>query len=129
MTNEQILEQLSVADDNAAAVKDLLPQWGNADDFPLTVETFKQYIKMHKWDYQDFNFEMELVIKKYLPDYMLDVFFDMKEFRSNPRNELTSTGRTFAKICGFPMETQDDKAFCQYEYSFRKYYDNSRLNK
>lgn len=129
MTNEQILQQLMEAEDNAAACRELLPQWDVSQPFVLTVDNFKQYIKMHMWDYKDFNFEMECLVKKYLPAFMLDVFFDLKEFRSNPRNELTSTGRVFAKMSGFPMQTQDDKAFCQYEYSFRKYFDNPRLNK
>ena len=127
MTNQQIIEQLKNATDNASAVKALLPQWDKSEVFPE--EELETCIKLHKWFYNDFDYEMELILKNYLPQWMMDVFFDMKEFRSNSRNELTSSCATVSKVYGYPMETQDDKAFCQYKYSFAKYLDNSRLNK
>ena len=85
MTNQQIIEQLKNATDNASAVKALLPQWDKSEVFPE--EELETCIKLHKWFYNDFDYEMELILKNYLPQWMMDVFFDMKEFRSNSRNE------------------------------------------
>ena len=127
MTNQEIITLLKTAATNAYAAKEYLPQWDKSESFPG--DDIPTAIKMHQWNYEDFNFEMERIIKNFLPDYMLDVFFDVKEFRSNKRNELTSTCEAYSKIMGYPMETQDDKAYCQYMYSFSKYYENSQLNK
>lgn len=127
MTNQEIITLLKTAATNANAVKDLLPKWDKSESFPK--DDLETCIKMQQWEYKDFDYEMELIVKEYLPDFMLDVFFDMKEFRSNSRNELTSSCITMSKMYGYPMETQDDKAYCQYKYSFMKYYENSRLNK
>ena len=124
-TNQNILNELMHANDNATAVKEYLPQWDKSEPFP--VDTLKQYIKMQFWEYKDFDFEMELLIKEYLPSFMLDIFFEMKEFRSNKRNELSSSVEFMAKLNGFPMETQDDKAFCLYNYMFLRYFENSQL--
>ena len=128
MTNQEILTLLKTAATNAYAVKDLLPKWDKSESFPSDFDTLKTCIKMNTWFYNDFDYEMELLVKKYLPDYMLDVFFDMKEFKSNNRNELTSSCRLISKTRGYPMETQDDKAFCQYDYSLRKYFEHSIIN-
>lgn len=127
MTNQEIITLLKTAATNAYAVKDLLPKWDKSESFPK--DDLETCIKMQQWEYKDFDYEMEMIVKEYLPDFMLDVFFDMKEFRSNSRNELTSSCITMSKMYGYPMETQDDKAYCQYKYSFMKYYENSRLNK
>ena len=126
--NQMILVDLGQANNNAEAVKRLLPKWKKDEsDFP--VDDIKKYIKMQFWEYKDFDFEMELLIKEYLPDFMLDIFFEMKEFRKNKRNELSSSVEFMAKLNGFPMETQDDKAFCLYNYMFLRYFENSQLNK
>lgn len=126
--NQMILLDLGQANNNAEAVKHLLPKWKKDEsDFP--VDDITQYIKMQFWEYKDFDFEMELLIKEYLPDFMLDVFFEMKEFRSNKRNELSSSVEFMAKLKGYPMQTQDDKAFCLYNYMFLRYFENSQLNK
>lgn len=126
--NQMILLDLGQANDNAKAVKRLLPKWKKDEsDFPI--DDIKKYIKMQFWEYKDFDFEMELLIKEYLPDFMLDIFFEMKEFRKNKRNELSSSVEFMAKLNGFPMETQDDKAFCLYNYMFLRYFENSQLNK
>lgn len=129
MTNQEILTLLQTAACNEYAMKEILPKWDESEPFPSDFDILKMCIKMNKWHYEDFNYEMELLIKKYLPDYMLDVFFDMKEFKSNSRNELTSSCRLMSKLRGYPMETQDDKAFCQYDYSLRKYFEHSIINK
>ncbi len=128
MHNQEIIKRLTEALDNAVAVKAHLQLWDESESFPSDFDTLKVCIKMNKWFYNDFDYEMELLVKKYLPDYMLDVFFDMKEFKSNSRNELTSSCRLISKTRGYPMETQDDKAFCQYDYSLRKYFEHSIIN-
>lgn len=121
--NQEILEKLeSTSDDeNARVVKELIGSWDKSESFP--VDQAKRYVKMQQWSYDKFSFAMELEIKKTFPQWFLKVFFDMKEFRSNPRNELTSSCETLSKINGYPMKTQDDKAFCQYDYSLRKYFE------
>ena len=126
--NQMILIDLGQANNNAEAVKRLLPKW-KKDEFDFPVDDITQYIKMQFWEYKDFDFEMELLIKEYLPDFMLDIFFEMKEFRSNKRNELSSSVEFMAKLKGYPMETQDDKAFCLYNYMFLRYFENSQINK
>lgn len=125
--NQLILIDLSTSTtDNAEKIKKLLPKWDTSEQFPE--DTLMQYVKMQFWKYTDFDFEMELLIKEYLPKFMLDVFFEMKEFRSNKRNELSSSVEAMSKIMGYPMETQDDKAFCLYNYKFQQYFNNSQLN-
>lgn len=121
--NQEILEKLeSTSDDeNARVVKELIGSWDKSESFPI--DQAKRYVKMQQWSYDKFSFAMELEIKKTFPQWFLKVFFDMKEFRSNPRNELTSSCETLSKINGYPMKTQDDKAFCQYDYSLRKYFE------
>ena len=120
--NPEILEILEKCngDENAAQVKEIIGLWDKSEAFP--VDQVKRYIKMHEWSYNKFSFSMESEIAKTLPKWFMNVFFDVKEFRSNPRNELTSTCETMSKIQGYPMKTQDDKAFCQYDYSLRKYF-------
>lgn len=126
-TNQNILNELMHANNNATAVKEYLPQWDKSESFP--VDTLKQYIKMQFWEYKDFDFEMEEIVREYLPDFMTDVFFEMKEFRKNKRNELSSSVEFMSKLNGYPMETQDDKAFCLYNYMFLRYFENSQLKK
>lgn len=130
MNNNQLilLDLSNSSEDNAEVVRRLLPKWKESESaFPD--ETLMQYIKMQFWDYKDFDFDMEMIVTDYLPDFMRDVFFEMKEFRSNPRNEVSSSVEMFARLMGYPMETQNDKAFCLYNYMFRRYFDNSQLNK
>lgn len=121
--NTEILEILEGCngDENAAQVKEIIGLWDKSEAFP--VDQAKRYIKMHEWSYNKFGFSTEFEIAKTLPKWFLKVFFDMKEFKSNPRNELTSTCETLSKINGYPMKTQEDKAFCQYDYSLRKYFE------
>jgi len=121
--NTEILEILEGCngDENAAQVKEIIGLWDKTEAFP--VDQAKRYIKMQEWSYNKFGFSMEFEIAKTLPKWFLKVFFDMKEFKSNPRNELTSTCETLSKINGYPMKTQEDKAFCQYDYSLRKYFE------
>lgn len=121
--NQEILEKLESTgdDENARVVKELIGSWDKSESFPI--DQAKRYVKMQQWSYDKFSFAMELEIKKTFPQWFLKVFFDMKEFRSNPRNELTSSCETLSKINGYPMKTQDDKAFCQYDYSLRKYFE------
>lgn len=121
--NTEILEILesTSGDENANQVKEIISLWDKSEPFP--VSQAKRYIKMQQWSYNKFGFSMEYEIAKTLPKWFLKVFFDMKEFKSNPRNELTSSCEALSKINGYPMKTQEDKAFCQYDYSLRKYFE------
>ena len=129
MTNQEILTLLKTAATNPYAVKEFLPKWDKSEPFPSDFDTLKTCIKMNTWLHNDYDFDMEMLVIEYLPNYMLDVFFDMKEFISNSRNELTTTCRAQSRLYGYPMETQADKAFCQYDYSLRKYFEHSIINK
>lgn len=124
MTNKEILEKLETTtdSDNAKLVKELLPQWDTTEEFPREEADMLRYIKMHQWAYADFGFGMENALKKVFPKSIIRTFFDVKEFRSNYRNVLASSVITLSKIKGLPMETQDDKAYCQYIYSLSRYY-------
>jgi len=126
--NQLILLDLQNSVKNAEDVKRLLPKW-NKEESNFPVDDIKQYIKMQFWEYSDFDFEMEELVKEYLPDFMLDIFFEMKEFRKNKRNELSSSVEFLSNLMGYPMKTQDDKAFCLYNYMFQRYFENSQLNK
>lgn len=119
-SNKKIIESLKINSGNAAAVKSDLSMWDHTDKFPES--NLLMLIKMHQWKYEDFDYTMEKLIRNVLPEFMLKVFFELKEFRSNKRNELASTCAVLSKIKGYPMQTQDDKAFCLYEYSLEKYY-------
>lgn len=123
--NQEILEILENCngDENAAQVKEIIGLWDKSEAFPI--DQAKRYIKMQEWSYNKFGFSMEFEISKTLPKWFLKVFFDMKEFKSNPRNELTSSCEALSKINGYPMKTQEDKAFCQYDYSLRKYFEEA----
>lgn len=129
MTNAEILMNLQSAENNAEAVSKYLSQWNKDEQFPLnTVDEARRYIKMHVWKYEDFDFEMERITKDNLPNFMLDVFFELKEFRSHPKNEVSSSVEVLSRMLGYPLETQNDKAFALYAYVFNKYFNNSRLN-
>ena len=82
---------------------------------------------MNEWTYEDFCYETELVIGKYLPKFCLDMFFEVKDFRRNSRNELTSSQEAFARLMGLPYNTQDEKALCVYKFAISRFYNNSEL--
>lgn len=140
MTNEEILEKLAkYADDdpafqldedhsyNAEVFKQVICDWDVSDPFPA--DQLKRYIRFAEWTYKDFDYENELLVAKYLPDYCHDIFFKMKIFRENRRNELSSTQVVFSKMMGFKFETQDEKAACLYEYWLQAFYENSQIHK
>lgn len=129
MTNQEIIQKLTESPDNAVTIKAYLHLWDKSEPFPSDFDIIKRCIRMNTWFHNDYDFDMEMLVKEYLPNYMLDVFFDMKEFMSNSRNELTTTCRAQSRLYGYPMETQADKAFCQYDYSLRKYFEHSIINK
>lgn len=135
MTNEEILEQLmsrsgdiKTAENesvNAHQCVEYLPQWDASEPFP--VENIERYIRMNEWTYEDFCYETELVIGRHLPKFCLDMFFEVKDFRRNSRNELTSSQEAFARLMGLPYNTQDEKALCVYKFAISRFYNNSEL--
>lgn len=127
MSNQKILQALQNSEysENAKTFTSQIGKWDKSETFPY--KDLKQYLKLHQWEYNDFNFENELLIQEFLPAFVLDIFFAMKEFRDNSRMELTSVQETYARIYGYPHKTQDEKAFCLYEYLFNRYYENSEI--
>lgn len=112
---------------HAQACRLVLPQWDTSVS-PWNFDNLSELIRMDKWTKDDFNLTNENMVRKYLPDFMVDVFFRLKDFRSNSRNELVSTVEDYAVIMGWPKDTQDEKAFCTFRYELMYYLDNSRLN-
>lgn len=137
MTNTEILEKLmnrateynpaSKESVNAQMVVEYLPKWDGAEPFP--VNQLERYIRMNEWTYEDFNIETEMAIRQVLPDYVLDIFFNVKEFRENSRNELLSYQETFARLYGLPYNTQDEKALCVFKCAISRFLNNSEINK
>ena len=108
---------------NAKNVLNLLPKYKGTFD----MENFKSCIRMNEWLKDDFSFEMEQTLTKYLPDYIRDVFFCVKEFKANRRNELTSVQEGFARIMGLPYETQNEKAYVVLQYALQRYYGETEI--
>lgn len=108
---------------NAKNIKKLLPKYKGTFD----MENFKSCIRMNEWLKDDFDFEMEQIITKYLPDYIRDVFFCVKEFKANRRNELLSVQEAFARIMGLPYETQNEKAYVVLQYALQRYYGETEI--
>ena len=129
MNNKDIIKKLqdedgiAVADGeishsvNAKNVLELLPKYKGTFD----MENFKSCISMNTWIKNDFSFEMEQLLTKYFPDYIRDVFFCVKEFKANRRNELLSVQEAFARIMGLPYETQNEKAYVVLQYALQRY--------
>jgi hypothetical protein len=136
MTNNEILNILlergtdsesATHSVNALNAKKYLPMWNNEEGlFPH--EELEKYIRMNEWTKEDFNYDTELVLKDTLPPFVLDIFFEVKDFRSDHRNELLSTQEVFARLYGYPYNTQDEKAFCVFKCAFQEYLNASRLN-
>lgn len=126
--NENILKKLEDrTKSNAEQFKTYLSQWSKKDKFPCN--ELKRYIRFNEWEYKDFGFENELLVRKHLEDWVLDVFFEVKEFRQNSRNELTSTQFAYAKLTGYPCDTQNEKAFCVYTWAFDRYFGETEINR
>ena len=140
MKNTQILKKLEKAEENNyETFCELISQWNkNESEFPNDLEV-KKYIKLDKWSKEELEkIKTEMLIKQYLPDYFLDIYFEMKEFRYNPRRELTSSQRGYARLMGYNLdfienetkeERQNRKAAVVYDWSISKYLNDSKLNK
>lgn len=126
MTNDNILLQLKENYGNAQSVKKYLSRW-NKDESEFPMNDVFTYIQMNTWEYEDFSLRVENIIRQVLPDYMLDVFFRMKQFKSNSRNEMLPNEETYGKVMGYPFKTQDDKAFTIYRFAVSDYYERSIL--
>ena len=130
MTNKEIEEKLLLTNNqvnklehssaNAIMFRKYISKWNNKE-YPLTLDLITRLIRLNEWTKEDLSFDNELLIRKYLPEYMVKVFLDVKDFRSNSRNELLSTQELFAKMYGYPYNTQDEKAFCVYKYALQIY--------
>lgn len=137
MTNQEILDKLMLRDTdreaeqfdaqnrnyNAQSVKKYLEQW-NAEESTFPINDVKRYIRLNEWQLADFDTHTELVIQKHLPKWFLLVFTKMKQFRSHTKAELNSQEEAFGKLMGYPMNTQDEKAFVLYDAIYQKYVNN-----
>ena len=137
MTNQEILDKLILRDTdreseqfdaknrsyNAQSVKKYLEQW-NASESAFPINEVKRYIRLNEWQRDDFDTHTELVLQRQLPKWFMLVFINMKQFRSNSRNELSSQEEAFGKLMGYPMNTQDEKAFVLYDAAYQKYINN-----
>lgn len=137
MTNQEILDKLMLRDTdreseqfdaknrsyNAQSVKKYFEQW-NANESAFPINEVKRYIRLNEWQRDDFDMHTELVLQRQLPKWFMLVFTKMKQFRSNSRNELSLQEEAFGKIMGYPMNTQDEKAFVLYDAVYQKYVNN-----
>lgn len=131
MNNEEILNKLNDNDEasnsqNVYAFKKYIPLW-NKEESEFPIAELERYIKFQYWDKKDFNFENELLIRNHLPQCVLDIFFELKEFRSNSRTELLPSQETFARLYAYPTETQDDKAYVVCKFAIQQYLNNSEI--
>lgn len=136
MTNQEILNKLMLRDTdreadtfdaqnrtyNAQSVKKYLSLW-NVNESAFPIDDIKRYIRLNEWHLADFDTNTELLIQRILPPWFSLVFIKMKQFRSNNRNELSSQEEAFGKLMGYPMNTQDEKAFVLYD-ALHQYYVN-----
>lgn len=137
MTNQEILDKLILRDTdreseqfdaknrsyNAQSVKKYLEQW-NASESAFPINEVKRYIRLNEWQRDDFDTHTELVLQRQLPKWFMLVFTKMKQFRSNRRNELSLREEAFGKLMGYPMNTQDEKAFVLYDAVYQEYINN-----
>ena len=129
MTNEEILDKLQQdIEYNADNQLSLLSQWNNNEsEFP--VDRLPELIRFDRYKYSDFNFDNEDIIRNKLPNYALDMYFAMKDFKKNSRNELLPDQELFAKLYSLPKATQDEKSTVVYKFIFSRYFGNSKINK
>lgn len=127
MNNEQILENLLKGDKyEAAKCIEAINNWNKEEsDFPI--EELNKYIRFDRWKYSEFNFENEMIIKDFFPQFVLDIFFAVKEFKKNSRNELLYDQETFAQLYNMPVSSQDEKAKVVYDFAFQRYFENSKI--
>ena len=132
MTNEEILETLLLREEdehddtkgqsvNGYYIDKNLKQWDTSKPFPIS--DFRRYIRMNEWNAKDFNPRTELVILKVLPRWLYLVYLMMKQFKASSRNELLSVQDAFARMMGYPTNTESEKAFCVYDYAIQMYYE------
>lgn len=136
--NKDILKELEKRDDelefeipegrsgNACNIKAHLQHWDSSEPFPYI--ELKRYIRMNEWTKNDFNIELEMLLMDKLPSFIHDIYFEMKEFKANTRMEPLPSQRAFGRVMGYPMDTQEEKAFVVFDWSFKNYYENSELH-
>lgn len=127
MTNTEILNKLNEgACYDANKCISLLTQFDKSEsEFPM--ENLNTYVRFDRWNYEDFNFENEMFIKEFFPNYVLDIFFEVKDFKKNSRNELLEDQEVFAKLYNMPVSSQNEKANVVYNFAFNRYFEHSNL--
>jgi hypothetical protein len=126
-SNEDILDLLQKDLEYKAEYEiSLLNQWDkNKSDFPI--DRLTELVRFDKWKYSDFNFMNEQFITEFFPQFVLDIFFAVKEFKKNSRNELLHDQELFAQLYNMPVGSQEEKAKVVYEFSFQRYFENSNI--
>lgn len=127
-TNDEILKDLeqNEGSTNAMVVRVFLRDWDTTQTFPY--HELIRYIKFHQWENKDFEYDTERWIKKKLPNFVHDIFFKMKFFKSNVNNDLTSEQEAYAKLCSYPNTTFEDKSFIVYNFYLQRYYEHSQIH-
>lgn len=134
MTNTELLDKLMTRSNDANAEKfDDQSRTYNAQvvrkyllnldpaESAFPINEVKKYIRLNEWQLADFDTHTELIIQKTLPKWFHIIFLKMKQFRMNTRDELSSREDAFARIMGYPTNTQDEKAFVIYNYLLQEY--------
>jgi len=105
---------------------EVIKKWDTTEPFPS--DKCLSCIKLNQWYFNEFDYTTQKLIQQFLPPFMLDCFFALKEFRDGSRNELLSTQKAYARLMALPMSTQDEKAYVVYKFNFEQFYENSEIN-
>ena len=119
MTNKEILDRLFNSDNNGKEVNECLGEWDTTEPFPIA--DVKRYIKLNEWSREDFNTHIELIMGKVMPLWFFKVYLSMSEFVKSAHPELSNEQETFARLMGYPVKTESEKAFCYYDYAIHYY--------
>lgn len=128
MTNKEILNIIKKNPSDIDIFKTNIDQW-DLSKGKVKVKDITKVIRFDLWTKKDFNYNNERRIAKYLPDYMLDIFFEMKELKKQPYLILNSFQMAYARLQNYPMNEENEKSYCAYMYFYDMYVNNSKIKK
>ena len=128
MTNKEILNIIKKNPSDIDIFKTNIDQW-DLSKGKVKVKDITKVIRFDLWTKKDFNYDNERRITKYLPDYMLDIFFEMKEIKKQPHLILNSFQMAYARLQNYPINEENEKSYCAYMYFYDMYVNNSKIKK
>lgn len=125
MSNKEILKQLKKNSSAKIFAKNIV-KW-DLTNGKMSSDDAHELVRLDKWQAEDFTFDNELRIAKYLPDWMLDVYFEMKDYKKAPYPFITSQIRAFAKLMSYPCTEDHEKDFCMFEHWYQIYESDPKI--